>query len=132
LVEQRPQRLLDALLAAGSGQLGRRGPRDDDEVVPAGSLACERPERLPKEALHSVALHGTADLPTDRDTESWRPPVGARKYVDHEVAAGLRAALSVHAFELAAPGEPPALAAAASSLRALAITATLGGKGGHA
>ena len=81
---------------------------------PGVELAGARPERLAQQPLDAVALDGAAELAPDRDPQPRLGlVVGARKRVDDQVPAGVRATLAVDAFELAAARQPAALAARA-------------------
>ena len=81
---------------------------------PWGQVAGAGPEGVAQQPLDPIALDGAAELATDGDPEPrLLILVGARKRVDDQVAAGVRAALAVDAVELAATRQPAALAARA-------------------
>ena len=84
---------------------------------PAGTVDGGGPERLAQQPLHPVALDRAADLAADRDAEARVVGVArAREGVEHEVPAGVRAALAIDPLELGAAGEPapPSLAGPAA------------------
>ena len=106
---------LDGLLAALAGQLARRGAGDDHEVVALAELLRACPESLSQQALHAVALDRSTNLAAHRHAQA-RIRIGvirAREGVHDEMPARMRAALAVHALELAAPGQPATLPARA-------------------
>ena len=77
-----------------SGAPGGCVAGDDHEVMLRRQPVRQRPERLPQDALHAVALDRAADAPTDRHAQPHvvpvclRPLVGGRKRVQDEAAAG--------------------------------------------
>ena len=78
------ERLAERALSSG-------GARHYHEVVALPQPLGLRPESLPQQALHAVALDRAAELPPHGDAQARvRVVVGrARKRVDHQVAAGV-------------------------------------------
>src|SRR4051812_46677229 len=117
--EELPQSFLDALFAAILRQAPGIRPRDDHEVVPAAEFIGRGPEGFAQQALDPVALDRPAQLPPNRYSEPRGAIVlGTRERVKHEITAGMRAALSVHALELATARQspPPAPSARAAGV----------------
>lgn len=102
---------LDACETLAFGKVAGVGPGDDDDVIGDVKLRSLRLERLPKQALDSVALDGAAALPGDAQAEPRTLRLragftGTRKEVKDEEATAVGAPLPVNPFEIGASGEP--------------------------
>src|SRR5439155_2371342 len=110
LLQQLVELGLDAGETLAVGELGGLGAGDYDEVVASGQTLLGLPKSLPEQALYLVALDRAADLAANGQPQAG---VGvdialARERVEHEMAAGMRAALPVDAIELSAAGHATA------------------------
>ena len=111
-----------ALTAASRASSPAAGRATITKSRPVGQSLGARPEGLAQQPLDAVALHRAAELAADRHAEPRRLGVRARERVDDQVAAGVRAPLAVDPVELAAAGQPAALATRAVGHRAYGVS----------
>src|SRR5205823_13519958 len=89
------------------GQLGRSRARHDNDVAAVAKPGCQRPEGLAYEALDVVSRYRPADPARDRQPETRTVGGGVLEHVQHEVAVGARAPVTVDALELGAARQAP-------------------------